>query len=463
MRLATVILAAGYGTRMKSKLPKVLHPLAGRALVEWSVEAVEGISHGLPLVVIGHGGEQVKELLGSRVRYAVQEERLGTGHAVLQAREQLQGTADAVLVIYADMPLLQEATLRHFVDVFAENWKQGNLAMAMLTVEREDPQGFGRVVRNQAGEVQAIVEEVDCTPEQRQIRELNSGIYCFDAAWLWANLPNVPLSPKGEYYLTDLAGMAVEQGLRVVAAPAPLEDVYGINTRGHLAVAGEVLRRRIAERHMAAGVTIVDPSATYIDAQVTIGPDTVILPGTLLQGSTQIGEDCVIGPHSQIRDSRIGNGCRVIQSVVEQARMEDGSEIGPFGHLRSGAHLGPGVHMGNFGEVKNSYLGPGTKMGHFSYVGDATIGANVNIGAGVITCNYDGARKHPTVIEDGVFLGSDTMLVAPVRLGQGARTGAGSVVTRDVEPGELVYGVPARPPSSQGEKKSSRRAQQDSS
>ncbi len=451
MKLATVILAAGYGTRMKSKLPKVLHPLAGRALVEWSVDAVKGISHGLPLVVIGHGGEQVRALLGPRVRYAVQEERLGTGHAVLQARDQLQGKADAVLVIYADMPLLQEATLRHFVDFFKENREQGDLAMAMLTVEREDPQGFGRVVRNAAGDVQAIVEEVDCTPEQRQIRELNSGIYCFDAAWLWANLPHVPLSAKGEYYLTDLAGMAVQQGRRVVAAQAPLEDVYGVNTRSHLAMAGEVLRRRIAERHMAAGVTIVDPNATYIDAQVTIGPDTVILPGTLLQGATQIGEDCLIGPHSQIRDSQIGNECRVVHSVVEQARMEDGSEIGPFGHLRKGAHLGPGVHMGNFGEVKNSYLGPGTKMGHFSYVGDATIGANVNIGAGVITCNYDGSRKHPTVIEDEVFLGSDTMLVAPVRLGQGARTGAGSVVTRDVATGDLVYGVPARSASRPGQ------------
>ncbi len=445
MDLASVILAAGYGTRMKSKLPKVLHSIAGRTLVEWSINAVAGVSNQSPVVVIGHGGEQVQALLGNTVAYAVQSELLGTGHAVMQAQPHLEGKADAVLVVYADMPLLQEATLHQLVTLFEENRKREDLAIAMLTVERVDPQGFGRVVRDDQGHVRAIVEEADCTPSQRKIQELNTGIYCFDADWLWANLSRIPLSAKGEYYLTDLIHIATEQGRRVLTAPAPLEEVYGVNTRSHLATAASVLYQRIAERHMLAGVTLIDPRSTFIDADVEIGQDTVIMPGCVIQGETRIGQDCVIGPHSTIVDSILGDGCRVVYSMVENARMDAGSEIGPFGHLRKGAHLGEGVHMGNFGEVKNSYLGPGTKMGHFSYVGDAEIGADVNIGAGTITCNYDGANKHRTVIEDGVFIGSDTMLVAPVHLGRGARTGAGSVVTHNVAPDTLVLGVPARP------------------
>jgi len=242
--------------------------------------------------------------------------------------------------------------------------------------------------------------------------------------------------------------IAVAQGRRVVTMDALAEESYGINTRSHLAIAAGVLRQRILERHMDAGVTIIDPATTYVDAGVAIGVDTTLLPGVHLRGETTIGSGCTIGPNTQIVDSRIGSGCRVVYSVVEEARMDDGSEIGPFGHLRKGAHLGEGVHMGNFGEVKNSYLGPGTKMGHFSYLGDAQIEGDVNIGAGTITCNYDGQRKHKTVIEKGVFIGSDTMLVAPLHIGANARTGAGSVVTKDVPAGGLVYGVPARPKSS---------------
>jgi len=424
----------------------MMHPVMGRPMIEWAVRTAQVVSQLPPVVVVGHQRELIQQLLGTQVRYAIQAEMLGTGHAVMQAADLLRGQADVVLVTYGDMPLLQGETLQKLLDLFIHfrNNEQAAPAIAMLTIERDDAQGFGRILRNAAGEIQGIVEEADCTPEQKLIRELNPGIYCFDGAWLWQNLAKIPVSPKGEYYLTDMVGIAVAQGRRVVTMFGPLSDVDGINTRIHLANATAVMRHRILEKHMLAGVTVVDPATTYIEAAVTIGTDTTILPGTILQGSTTIGKHSLIGPHAQIIDCQIGNGCRVVYSVLEQAQMDDHSEIGPFGHLRKGAHLGEGVHMGNFGEVKNSYLGPGTKMGHFSYIGDTHIEGKVNIGAGSITCNYDGVNKYKTQIGQGAFLGSDTLLVAPVTIGAGAITGAGSVVTKDVAPGTLVYGVPAR-------------------
>jgi len=449
MTTATVILAAGQGTRMKSDLPKVLHHAAGRPLVAWVVDAAAQVTDLPPVVVIGHGGEQVQALLGDQAVYAQQTQRLGTGHAVQHATELLQGKADRVIALYGDMPLVQGKTLADLVALYetsAADPQAAPVAIAMITIRREDPQGFGRILRNGDGEVQRIVEEADCTPEQLRIQELNPGLYCFDDDWLWKNLPNIRISPKGEYYLTDMVEIAVAQSRRVVTMDVAAEETYGINTRSHLAIAAKALRQRILERRMDAGVTIIDPATTYVDAGVTIGVDTTLLPGVHLQGETTIGSACTIGPNTQIVDSRIGSGCRIVYSVVEQARMDDGSEIGPFGHLRKGAHLGEGVHMGNFGEVKNSYLGPGTKMGHFSYLGDAQIEGDVNIGAGTITCNFDGQNKHKTVIGKGVFIGSDTMLVAPLTIGANARTGAGSVVTKDIPAGGLVYGVPARPP-----------------
>jgi bifunctional UDP-N-acetylglucosamine pyrophosphorylase/glucosamine-1-phosphate N-acetyltransferase len=293
--------------------------------------------------------------------------------------------------------------------------------------------------------VAAIVEEADCSPEQLAVRELNTGIYAFERRWLWSSLPEVPPSAKGEYYLTDLVAMAVAQGHKVCAIQSrDADELLGINDRTHLACAEAVMRGRINRRHMLAGVTLRDPMTTYISAEVAIGQDTVILPNTVLEGRTHIGRDCVIGPNTVVRESRIGDRCRVDASFVEEAAMEDDANVGPFGHLRKGAHLGSGVHMGNFGEVKNSTLGARSKMGHFSYMGDAQVGEDVNIGAGTITCNFDGERKNPTVIEDGAFIGSDTLLVAPVRVGKGARTGAGSVVTRDVPPGAVAVGMPAR-------------------
>lgn len=441
MQTAFVILAAGQGTRMKSSLPKVLHPLAGRSLVEHLVAIVQSQSNTPPVLVVGVGQEMIRKTLGNRVQYIVQQEQLGTGHAVQQAESALAGKSDLVCVCQADMPLLQARTIAQLVDTQCHS----AALFTILTVLADNPRGFGRVVRDAAGCVQAVVEEPDCTDEQLQIRELNAGVYCFQADWLWANLSKIPLSSKGEYYLPALIEMAVQQGKHVQAIQVDdPQDVIGINTRVHLAEAQAILQRRINEKWMLAGVTMVDPNTTFIDIDVEIGQDTIIYANTHLLGRTVIGPACELGPNTIIRDAAIGTRCKILTSVVEDAVLEADVDVGPYAHLRKGAHLAQGVHMGNFGEVKNSYLGPGVKMGHFSYLGDATIEANVNIGAGTITCNYDGIAKYPTVIKEGAFIGSDTMLVAPVTVGKGAKTGAGSVVTRDVPEGKVVLGVPAR-------------------
>ena len=441
MKIKAIIMAAGQGTRMRSKLPKVLHPLLGQPLIQYSLATASRVTGESPVVVIGHGGEAVRQVLGVQAETVVQAEQLGTGHAVQQAVKLLQGNVDLVLVVAADMPLLTEQTLGRLVETQKSN--QGPLTL--LTLIADQPRGFGRIVRDDQNNVQAIVEEAQATPAQLVIKELNAGAYCFRADWLWEALTRIPLSPKGEYYLTDLVEIAVSDGFPVQAVCLEeASEAIGINTRVHLAEAATLLRARINQDWMLAGVTIVDPATTYIEPAVTLGEDTVIWPNTHLRGSTRIGESCEIGPNTIIRDTILGDRCKVFSSVLESAEVEDGVDIGPFAHLRKGAHLAAGVHMGNFGEVKNSYLGPGTKMGHFSYIGDATIASDVNIGAGTITCNYDGKNKHPTIIEEGVFIGSDTMLVAPVKIGEGARTGAGSVVTKDIPPYTLAVGVPAR-------------------
>ncbi len=441
MKIQSVIMAAGQGTRMRSSLPKVLHPLLGKPLLWYSLQALAPVCDDLPVVVVGHQRTRVRQAVANQARFATQHEQLGTAHAVQQARPLLEGQADIVLVTSADMPLITAETMRSL----AEAQKAHDGPMTMLVAESPEPRGFGRVVRSEDGAVRAIVEAADATPEQRAIRLLNVGVYAFDATWLWRSLPQVPRSPKGEYYITALVYMAVQQGLRVQALEIrDLDEIIGVNTRVHLAEAAAAMRRRINTRWMLQGVTLMDPQSTYIEPQVTIGQDTVIWPNTFLQGTSRIGAECEIGPNAIIVDTEVGNRCRIFASVLESAVLEDAVDIGPFGHLRKGAHLAQGVHMGNFGEVKNSYLGPGAKMGHFSYLGDATVGAGVNIGAGPITCNYDGVRKHPTRIGDNAFIGSDTMLVAPLTLGENARTGAGAVVTRNVPDNALAVGVPAR-------------------
>ena len=442
MKTATILLAAGQGTRMKSDLPKVLHPLCGKPMLWHVLEAVKSVTSGKPVVVVGHGAEQVKTFVGATADCVKQEPQLGTGHAALQAESLLKGKSDYVLVIYADMPLLQGETFKRLIETQQDNPGP----FSLLTVMADDPRGFGRIVRSSAGKVQAIVEEAVATPDELNIHELNAGVYCFRSEWLWQALPRIQKNPqKGEYYLTDVVELAVKEHLAVQAVVHDdLFETIGINTRVHLAEAEAVMRQRINRAHMLNGVSMMDPISTYVEAGVMIGKDTLLMPNTYIHGETVIGSGNVLGPNTIIRDSRIGDRCKVLASVMEGAELEDGIDMGPFARLRKGAHLAKGVHMGNFGEVKDSYLAPGVKMGHFSYIGNATIGENTNIGAGTITCNYDGENKNPTEIGSDVFIGSDTMLVAPLKIGDGARTGAGAVVTKDIPADTLAVGVPAR-------------------
>ena len=442
MRVTAILLAAGQGTRMRSALPKVLHPVAGKPMIWHALEAIKQSTNEKPVVVVGHGAEAVTNYLGDSAQTVLQEPQLGTGHAVLQAESLLKDKTDLVVVCYGDMPLLRGESLQMLV----EAQKKNKGPVSILTVHSDNPRGFGRILRNADGTVSAIVEEAVATAEQLQVRELNVGGYCFDANWLWEALQRIPKNPKkGEYYLTDTVELAAKDGLPVQSAVMDdLEETIGINTRVHLSECEAAMRRRINHQHMLNGVTLIDPASAYIDAGVTIGMDTVIMPNTHLHGWTDIGQGNIIGPNTIIRNSKVGDRCKVLASDLEGALLEDDVDMGPFARLRKGAHLGSHVHMGNFGEVKDSYLKDGVKMGHFSYIGNAQIGANTNIGAGTITCNYDGERKHATEIGEDVFIGSDTMLVAPLKIGDGARTGAGAIVTKNVPEDTLVVGMPAR-------------------
>lgn len=443
MNVSVIILAAGKSTRFRSRTPKVLHPLGERPILAYSVDLATQLSTDPPALVVSPESEaDIRKWAGAGVRYAVQAEPLGTGHAVRQAQSLLSGVTGPILVLYADTPLLRERTLRQLV----EHHVATEAAVTVLTVERDKSHGFGRIVRDTGGHIRAIVEEIEATPDVAAIHKFNTGICVFDADVLWALLDKVPPSPtNGEVYLTGCVELAVETGMTVSTLPVtdPAEAT-GINTRIDLAAAEAALRQRINARWMRDGVTLVDPATTYIGPDVTIGQDTVIRPNTHLRGKTVIGAASTIGPNTLIDSSTIGDRCDVLASVLEYAAMEDDSDIGPFSHLRKGARVCTGAHVGNFGEMKNSTLGPDAKMGHFTYLGDAQIGENVNIGAGTITCNFDGQNKHPTVIEKDVFIGSNSLLVAPAHIGAGAKTGAGSVVTHDVPPHTVVYGVPAR-------------------
>ena len=442
MKITAVLLAAGQGTRMKSSLPKVLHPLCGKPMLWHALEALKEAATEKPVVVVGHGAEGVTKYLGDSAQTVLQEPQLGTGHAAMQAEALLRDKTDYVIVTYADMPLLRGETFRRLV----ETQRLNPGPFSLLTVIAEDPRGFGRIVRKADGTVEAIVEEYVATPEQQQIKELNVGAYCFKADWFWDALHRIEKNPKkGEYYLTDIVEIAVKDNLPVQAVVHDdFIETIGINTRVHLSEAEAAMRLRINREHMLNGVSMMNPTSTYIEMGVKIGKDTTILPNTYIHGKTEIGEGNMIGPNSIIRDTKIGNHCKVLASVLEGAVLDDDVDMGPFARLRKGAHLKSHVHMGNFGEVKDSTLHEGVKMGHFSYIGNANIGRNTNIGAGTITCNYDGEKKHPTEIGEDVFIGSDTMLVAPVTLGDGARTGAGAIVTKNVPEDTLVVGMPAR-------------------
>jgi bifunctional UDP-N-acetylglucosamine pyrophosphorylase / glucosamine-1-phosphate N-acetyltransferase len=412
-------------------------------IIEHALRTAIAATGTRPLIVVGHDADAVRAVVGERADCVLQNEQRGTGHAVMVTESALRDDpSQRYLIIAADMPLVRVETLR----LLAERQATTGAAIVMLTVMVDNPRGFGRVVRDATGNVTAIVEEVSCTPDQLRINELNGAVYCMDAAWMWTALPRIQPNPrKGEYFLTDLVEIAVADGRRVEAyIGADVDECIGINTRVDLADADAALRKRINRAHMLNGVSIVDPATTYIDQDVSIGNDTTILPNTHLLAQTRIGSHSTIGPNAILRNATIGNQCEIRQAVIEESQVDDGADVGPWSHLRGGAHIGAGAHVGNFGEIKKSKLGARSKMGHFSYLGDATVGEDVNIGAGAITCNYDGEHKNPTTIGDGAFIGSDTLLVAPVTIGERATTGAGAVVTKDVPPDTVAVGLPAR-------------------
>lgn len=431
MNPTVIILAAGLGTRMKSTLPKALHALAGKPLLLHVLDAVAGTAPERVVIVLGHQAELVRAAVAAYdVEIAIQEQQLGTGHAVRQASDAAAAAKGPVMVLCADTPLLTAATLR----TLGERHAKRKAAVTLMTAVMDDPTGYGRIVRGRTG-VTRIVEEKDATPAQKRIREVNTGIYCFDGAFLLAALGGITnRNAQNEYYLPDAIALARKQRRKVEAVSCgDADEALGINSRMDLSRAENVLRTRTNLRWMRDGVTMLDPARVFIGADVTLGRDTVLYPDVRLEGTTSLGEGCTVYPGARIVDSALGAGVTIKDCcVIERSQIADGAAVGPFAHLRPGTVIGSGARIGNFVEVKKSAIGAGSKANHLSYIGDATVGSGVNIGAGVITCNYDGFKKHQTVIEDGVFVGSDAQLVAPVRIGKGALIAAGATVTRDV-------------------------------
>ena len=426
--VVAVIMAAGKGSRMKSKLPKVLHTLAGKTLIEHILDTVNQIGIERPLVVVGHERDEIAALIGGRATLVVQEEQLGTGHAVRQAVPHLRDD-QIVLVLSGDQPLLKAETLRALIDFHEER----KVSASVLTAHLDNPYGYGRVMKDGTS-VLKIVEERDASFAQKQTREINTGTYCFEALVLKEALEMItPQNAQGEYYLTEAIDIIIRNGEKVLAYPASdPQEAFGINSRGQLAEAEAVLRRRILEHWMEEGVTILDPVSTFIGAQAELARDVTIFPFTQIMGKTRIGEDALIGPQTSLEDCSVGRGTEIAYSVAKEAAIGENCHIGPFAYLRPGTELAENVKVGDFVEVKNSKIGQGAKVPHLSYIGDALIGKAANIGAGTITCNYDGKNKHLTKIGDHAFIGSNTNLVAPVEVGEHAVTGAGSTITKDV-------------------------------
>jgi bifunctional UDP-N-acetylglucosamine pyrophosphorylase/glucosamine-1-phosphate N-acetyltransferase len=436
-QLTVVILAAGEAKRMRSARPKVLHPLCGRPMIEYPVRAARALGARV-VMVLGRAADEVWAAISPEAPdgFVEQKERLGTGHAVLQAKVACGDAEGAILVLPGDVPLLSEATLRRLVDRHV----QTGAAATLLTAEVADPAGYGRVVRVEGRPV-GIVEHRDATAAQRQIHEIGTSVYCFDARRFWPALAQVtPDNEQSEYYLTDVIGILHRQGqpLEAVVTDDPSECL-GVNDRRQLAELGAIMRRRILDRLMTAGVTVVDPSNTYVDDTVTIGMDTVLHPGIILEGRTTIGAECVVSTGCHLSDTTLGD--RVLLKpycVLTASTVEADAQLGPFCHLRPQSHVGQKAKIGNFVELKKSRIGRGSKVPHLSYVGDTRMGEGVNVGAGTITCNYDGVAKHETVIADGVFIGTNSSLVAPLTIGEGAYVAAGSVITKNVPPGALA-------------------------
>jgi bifunctional UDP-N-acetylglucosamine pyrophosphorylase/glucosamine-1-phosphate N-acetyltransferase len=441
-KTAAIILAAGKSKRMKTDTPKVLHELMGKPVIEYVLAAcaksgVEDIT-----LVIGHEKEKIRTYLKDRVKYAEQLQQLGTGHAVMQAMPCLENFEGDIMIVCGDMPLLSAETICSFLELHRNSGSK----VSLLTAIMDDPGKLGRIVRSSSGTVEAIVEAVDATPEQLAIKEVNTGTYLFDAAYLREILPQIGLpNAQSELYLTDTIVLSRKNNIEVQAvACGDAMESLGINSRKDLAIAAKAIKDRINGKLMESGVTLYDPDNTYIEENVVIGRDTTILPGCMILGNTTIGERCIIGPHTRIQNSKIGNECVVQESVVIDSEAGDSNQIGPYAHMRPATITGNSVKIGNFVETKKSVVGDGSKISHLSYVGDSTLGKKVNIGAGTITCNYDGVKKNPTIIKDNAFIGSNTNLIAPVTVGEGARTGAGAVVKKDVPDYTVAVGLPAR-------------------
>lgn len=433
-----LVLAAGKGTRFKSERAKVLHPLGGKPMAAHLLDRLPDAGVGGAWIVVGYQAEEVKrQLAGAHRHFVLQEPQLGTGHAVMAAAEALAKLSGSLLVAYGDTPLIRTETLKR---LFERREREG-AAAALLTCEVEDPRGYGRIVRDASGRFLDIVEERDATPEQKQIHEMNPGLYCFQVEDLLGALGELTDDNRqGEYYLTDIPRILRRQGERVLAVRSDDPgELRGINDRRQLAEAEVALRQIINRRWMEQGVSMLDPGSVLIDSEVRLGPDTTLYPGVILEGATTVGRGCTLRAYCHLVNAHLDEEVTVDHgSVIRDSRVEGGTTVGPFAHLRGEAHVGPGCRVGNFVEIKKSRLGAGSKAAHLTYLGDATLGAEVNVGAGVITCNYDGREKHRTVIEDEVFVGSDCQLIAPVKIGKGAYLAAGSSITDDVPEGALA-------------------------
>ncbi|TKI58022.1 bifunctional UDP-N-acetylglucosamine diphosphorylase/glucosamine-1-phosphate N-acetyltransferase GlmU [Brevibacillus antibioticus] len=435
-KIHAVVLAAGQGTRMKSKLYKVLHPVCGKPMVQHVVDTMASMQVQDIVVVVGHGADAVRAKLGEDITYALQEEQLGTAHAVSQAAPFLQDKEGTTFLLYGDVPLLSATTLSALLTYHEEQ----QAAATVLTAVLPDATGYGRIVRNEAGEVLRIVEHKDATEAERAIREINTGIYCYDNRKLWRALAEVKNdNAQGEYYVTDVVGILREAGEKVVGYEAvDPEETMGVNDRVQLSEAEAYMKKRIMTGHMRNGVTIIDPASTYIEADVKIEADTVIHPGSFLRGQTTVGADCVIGPQADLTNVEVASGVTISYSVMVDSSVKSDSSVGPFAYVRPGTQIGSNAKIGDFVELKNAKIGDGTKVPHLSYVGDAEIGDGVNIGCGTITVNYDGAVKHKTTVKDGAFIGCNSNLVAPVTVGQNAYVAAGSTINQDVPDNALA-------------------------